>query len=92
VHIEARNRGLAPDKLPPDALLKTHSAEYADTPLVQSGHQMVSAKLSGGGYFTLSNLLKDWADNGYAKAVAAARKLMKDNNVDDGARVAPSAK
>jgi len=87
VHIASYKRMVDPTNLTPADLLATHSAEYADTPLVQSGHRMVSAKITGGDRFTLSTLLDEWSRTGYAKSVERAKKLMQDSGVSPNARV-----
>jgi len=87
VHIASYKRMVDPTNLTAADLLATHSAEYADTPLVQSGHRMVSAKITGGDRFTLSTLLDEWSRTGYAKSVERAKKLMQDSGVSPNARV-----
>jgi hypothetical protein len=40
-----------------EAILETHSVQYAQTPLVQSGHRIRKATVSGGGKWNINTLL-----------------------------------
>lgn len=54
-------KGVAVD----DAVRTTHSVNYAETELVQSGHQIVNAKVSGGRRMPIDGMLRHYERSGF---------------------------
>jgi hypothetical protein len=56
----ARRQGEALDK----AIIKTHSVIYAETPIIQSGHQIVGAEVKGGTKTEIQQMLSHYEQGG----------------------------
>jgi hypothetical protein len=77
VEIAARRLGVDPTKLPSDEVAKTHTAEYAETPLIQSGHKMQNVRISAGDRsMAFGEVLRMMRSEGYGPAADKAERLM----------------
>jgi hypothetical protein len=87
LEIASRDYRVDVEHLPSEAIERSHSVEYIETPLVQSGHRIVNAKISGGGHASLRHFLEQMRSEGYLKSVARAEELMREHGLKEEDKV-----
>jgi hypothetical protein len=80
LEIAARAAGVSADQLPPDTVAR-HALQYVDTPLVQSGHRLIAARLHGGSTDAIGQWIDMARSDGYGHKADRAEALMREHGI-----------
>jgi len=83
LNIAAREQKVPLQQLDVSAILASHSARYVATPMIQTGHKIVGARIIGGARGTLSDILDAQESGDYKRQVEAARRLLADHGLPE---------